>query len=118
MAELVEGCTAFEDETDDSEDRSAAASTLATASLDQKKRSFNSSSVCALLSTMVGLGHSAAMGDAAAVAVAAAVSAGVEDVVANCPPAIFFMAELKRPTGRNQWPLLAFSIRRWAWLPF
>ena len=37
--------------------------------------------------------------------------------MAKWPPPIFFMAELKRPTGRYQWPLLPFSIWRWMWLP-
>ena len=84
------GCTDDECGTKDSDERSAVAELLATTSLDLKKRSFGSSSVCALLSTMVGFCHSAAVDAFAAVAaavvvaaVAAVASPDVDDVVAK-----------------------------------
>ena len=54
------------------------------------------------------LRHSAEQDAAAAVAVVAAAVALAAVVVARCPNDIFCIASLKRPTGRNQWPLLPF----------
>ena len=91
---------------------SAVACETATASLGTACRPFSVGSVWVLLPTELILRHSDEEEDAAtadAVVVVAAVASAVE-VVARCPKDIFCIASLKRPTGRNQWPLLPFSI--------
>ena len=112
-----------EDDAGDTLALSAVAWMIATASLGTACRPFSVGSVWVVLSTELILRHSldeeeedAAAADAVVV-VAAVASAAAEDVVARCPKDIFCIASLKRPTGRNQWPLLPFSIWSWMWLP-
>ena len=99
----------FEDDADDTLALSTVAWMLATASLGTSCLPFSVGSVWVLLSTELIRRHSDEEDAAAAVVVVAAVASAAV-VVARCPNDIFCIASLKRPTGRNQWPLLPFSI--------